>query len=172
MLACPREGLVSAFCSCPPGFASDFLRPHPRGCKFVFGYLVPPNWPIGDFHSRPCIMSCVQTKPAAFLPRALFILCHCERRPAAFTPQTCLCFLRSSRTKVFRKSSTNQRLIFASLSPKHIAKCIRQRIWRSFFCSNPNVCIDFCGRLKMVLDIPIRKSHFSHSYIFLKFAPR
>jgi len=72
MLACPREGLVSAFCSCPPNFASDFLRPHPRGCRFVFGYLVPPNWPIGDFHSRPCIMSCVQTKPAAFLPRASF----------------------------------------------------------------------------------------------------
>ena len=62
------------------------------------------------------------------------------------------------------KSSTNQRLIFASLGPKHIAKCIRQCIWRSFFCSNPNVCIDFCGRLKMVLDIPIRKSHFFHSY--------
>ena len=102
-------------------------------------------------------------KPAAFLPRALFILCHCERRPA-FTPQTCLCFLRSSRTKVFRKSSTNQRLIFATLGPKHIAKCIRQCIWRSFFCSNPNVCIDFCGRLKMVLDIPIRKSHFFHNY--------
>ena len=66
LLSCPREGLVSAFC--PTGFASGFLRPHPRGCKFVFGCLVPPNWPIGDFHSRPCIMSCVQTKEAARAP--------------------------------------------------------------------------------------------------------
>lgn len=59
MLACPREGLVSAFCSCPPSFASDFLRPHPRGCKFVFYSRVPPNRPLGDFHSRPSAMSSV-----------------------------------------------------------------------------------------------------------------
>ena len=57
---CPQVGLVSAFCSYPPNFASDFLHPRPRGRKLVLGYLVPPNWPIGDFHSRPCVMSCVQ----------------------------------------------------------------------------------------------------------------
>ena len=38
-------------------------------------------------------------KPAALLPRALFILCHCERRPA-FTPQTCLCFLLRRHTQL------------------------------------------------------------------------
>ena len=59
---CPQVGLVSAFCAYPPNFASDFLHPRPRGRKLVLGYLVPPNWPIGDFHSRPCVMSCVQTK--------------------------------------------------------------------------------------------------------------
>ena len=57
---CPQVGLVSAFCAYPPNFASDFLHPRPRGRKLVLGYLVPPNWPIGDFHSRPCVMSCVQ----------------------------------------------------------------------------------------------------------------
>ena len=60
MLTCPQVGLVSAFCAYPPNFASDFLHPRPRGRKLVLGYLVPPNWPIGDFHSRPCVMSCVQ----------------------------------------------------------------------------------------------------------------
>ena len=59
---CPQVGLVSAFCAYPPNFASDFLHPRPRGRKLVLGYLVPPNWPIGDFHSRPCVMSCVQRK--------------------------------------------------------------------------------------------------------------
>ena len=63
---CPQVGLVSAFCAYPPNFASDFLHPRPRGRKLVLGYLVPPNWPIGDFHSRPCVMSCVQ-RIAAFL---------------------------------------------------------------------------------------------------------
>ena len=62
MLTCPQVGLVSAFCAYPPNFASDFLHPRPRGRKLVLGYLVPPNWPIGDFHSRPCVMSCVQKK--------------------------------------------------------------------------------------------------------------
>ena len=62
MLTCPQVGLVSAFCAYPPNFASDFLHPRPRGRKLALGYLVPPNWPIGDFHSRPCIMSCVLKK--------------------------------------------------------------------------------------------------------------
>ena len=62
LLTCPQVGLVSAFCAYPPNFASDFLHPRPRGRKLVLGYLVPPNWPIGDFHSRPCVMSCVHTK--------------------------------------------------------------------------------------------------------------
>ena len=62
---CPQVGLVSAFCAYPPNFASDFLHPRPRGRKLVLGYLVPPNWPIGDFHSRPCVMSCVQREAAA-----------------------------------------------------------------------------------------------------------
>ena len=62
MLTCPQVGLVSAFCAYPPNFASDFLHPRPRGRKLALGYLVPPNWPIGDFHSRPCVMSCVQEK--------------------------------------------------------------------------------------------------------------
>lgn len=67
MLTCPQVGLVSAFCAYPPNFASDFLHPRPRGRKLVLGYLVPPNWPIGDFHSRPCVMSCVQKrKPPPF----------------------------------------------------------------------------------------------------------
>ena len=61
LLTCPQVGLVSAFCAYPPNFASDFLHPRPRGRKLVLGYLVPPNWPIGDFHSRPGVMSCVQT---------------------------------------------------------------------------------------------------------------
>ena len=61
---CPQVGLVSAFCAYPPNFASDFLHPRPRGRKLVLGYLVPPNWPIGDFHSRPCVMSCVQQNAA------------------------------------------------------------------------------------------------------------
>ena len=64
MLTCPQVGLVSAFCAYPPNFASDFLHPRPRGRKLVLGYLVPPNWPIGDFHSRPCVMSCVHTQEA------------------------------------------------------------------------------------------------------------
>ena len=59
---CPQVGLVSAFCAYPPNFASGFLHPRPHGRKLAFGYLVPPNWPIGDFHSRPCVMSCVQQK--------------------------------------------------------------------------------------------------------------
>ena len=59
---CPQVGLVSAFCAYPPNFASDFLHPRPHGRKLVLGYLVPPNWPIGDLHSRPCVMSCVQMK--------------------------------------------------------------------------------------------------------------
>ena len=67
----PQVGLVSAFCAYPPNFASDFLHPHPHGRKLVLGYLVPPNWPIGDFHSRPCVMSCVQQKERG-LTRALF----------------------------------------------------------------------------------------------------
>ena len=57
---CPQVGLVSAFCAYPPDFASGFLHPRPHGRKLAFGYLVPPNWPIGDLHSRPCVMSCVQ----------------------------------------------------------------------------------------------------------------
>lgn len=50
---CPQVGLISAFCSCPPRFASGFLRPRPHGRKFAISSLVPPNWPIGDFHSSP-----------------------------------------------------------------------------------------------------------------------
>ena len=68
---CPQVGLVSAFCAYPPNFASDFLHPRPRGRKLVLGYLVPPNWPIGDFHSRPCVMSCVQAKDPENSLRAL-----------------------------------------------------------------------------------------------------
>ena len=49
---CPQVGLVSISCSCPPGFVLDFLHPLPRGSKLVFDYLIPPNWLIGDFHSR------------------------------------------------------------------------------------------------------------------------
>ena len=72
---CPQVGLVSAFCAYPPNFASDFLHPRPRGRKLVLGYLVPPNWPIGDFHSRPCVMSCVQTaRPCSFL-QGLSLVC-------------------------------------------------------------------------------------------------
>ena len=63
---CPQAGLVSAFCAYPPNFASDFLHPRPHGRKLVLGYLVPPNWPIGDFHSRPCVMSCVQMQKPIF----------------------------------------------------------------------------------------------------------
>ena len=66
---CPQVGLVSAFCAYPPNFASDFLHPRPRGRKLVLGYLVPPNWPIGDFHSRPCVMSCVQQTAALIWAR-------------------------------------------------------------------------------------------------------
>ena len=66
MLTCPQVGLVSAFCAYPPNFASDFLHPRPRGRKLVLGYLVPPNWPIGDFHSRPCVMSCVHPRRWSF----------------------------------------------------------------------------------------------------------
>ena len=69
---CPQVGLVSAFCAYPPNFASDFLHPRPRGRKLVLGYLVPPNWPIGDFHSRPCVMSCVQKGGEPDLARLLF----------------------------------------------------------------------------------------------------
>ena len=58
---CPQVGLVSAFCSCPPRFASGFLRPRPHGRKFTISSLVPPNWPIGDFHSSP--VSCPTYKP-------------------------------------------------------------------------------------------------------------
>ena len=65
---CPQVGLVSAFCAYPPNFASDFLHPRPRGRKLVLGYLVPPNWPIGDFHSRPCVMSCVHKEPGPAEP--------------------------------------------------------------------------------------------------------
>ena len=66
---CPQVGLVSAFCAYPPNFASDFLHPRPRGRKLVLGYLVPPNWPIGDFHSRPCVMSCVQQQGPGISPQ-------------------------------------------------------------------------------------------------------
>ena len=48
-----QVGLVSAFCACPPTFALDFLHPRPRGRKLVLNFWVPPNWPIGDFHSSP-----------------------------------------------------------------------------------------------------------------------
>ena len=61
--ACPQVGLVSAFCSCPPRFASGFLRPRPHGRKFAISSLVPPNWPIGDFHSSP--VSCPTYKQTA-----------------------------------------------------------------------------------------------------------
>ena len=61
MLIYPRVGLVSAFCSYPPNFALSFLHPRLRRRKLALGYLVPPNWPIGDFHSRPNVMSYVQT---------------------------------------------------------------------------------------------------------------
>ena len=57
MQTCPRVGLVSAFCSCPPSFALGFLHPRPHGRKLALGYLVPPNRPIGDLHSRPNVMS-------------------------------------------------------------------------------------------------------------------
>ena len=70
---CPQVGLVSAFCAYPPDFASDFLHPRPHGRKLVLGYLVPPNWPIGDLHSRPCVMSCVQWTAALVWARQ-FIL--------------------------------------------------------------------------------------------------
>ena len=72
MLTCPQVGLVSAFCAYPPNFASDFLHPRPRGRKLALGYLVPPNWPIGDFHSRPCVMSCVQKEAARSADGRLF----------------------------------------------------------------------------------------------------
>ena len=48
----PHKSLVSISCSCPPNFVLDFLHPHPHGCKLVLNYLIPPNWLIGDFHSR------------------------------------------------------------------------------------------------------------------------
>ena len=70
MLTCPQVGLVSAFCAYPPNFASDFLHPRPRGRKLALGYLVPPNWPIGDFHSRPCVMSCVHRDRPTVYPSA------------------------------------------------------------------------------------------------------
>ena len=56
----PHMSLVSISCSCPPNFVLDFLHPHPHGRKLVFDYLIPPNWLIGDLHSRYCVMSCVQ----------------------------------------------------------------------------------------------------------------
>ena len=62
MQTCPRVGLVSAFCSCPPSFALGFLHPRPHGRKLALGYLVPPNRPIGDLHSRPNVMSHVHEK--------------------------------------------------------------------------------------------------------------
>ena len=52
MQTCPRVSLVSIFCSYPPTFVSDFLHPRPRERKLVFDYLIPPNWLIGDLHSR------------------------------------------------------------------------------------------------------------------------
>ena len=82
---CPQVGLVSAFCAYPPNFASDFLHPRPRGRKLVLGYLVPPNWPIGDFHSRPCVMSCVHA-PARLgcaEPPWTFAIGFARRDPAA-----------------------------------------------------------------------------------------
>ena len=56
----PHKSLISISCSCPPNFVLDFLHPHPHGRKLVFNYLIPPNWLIGDLHSRYCVMSCVQ----------------------------------------------------------------------------------------------------------------
>ena len=71
---CPQVGLVSAFCAYPPNFASGFLHPRPHGRKLAFGYLVPPNRPIGDFHSRPCVMSCVQQAGRSFRRGPLVVL--------------------------------------------------------------------------------------------------
>lgn len=65
---CPHMSLVSISCSCPPNFVLDFLHPHPHGCKLVLNYLIPPNWLIGDFHSRYCVMSCVQSSRGILLP--------------------------------------------------------------------------------------------------------
>ena len=88
---CPQVGLVSAFCAYPPNFASDFLHPRPRGRKLVLGYLVPPNWPIGDFHSRPCVMSCVQRRVRRPFYRrtiaSLYGMLVCPTRRASFAWQ-------------------------------------------------------------------------------------
>ena len=69
--ACPQVGLVSAFCSCPPRFASGFLRPRPHGRKFAISSLVPPNWPIGDFHSSPVSCPTYKARGASLPERAL-----------------------------------------------------------------------------------------------------
>lgn len=65
---CPQVGLISAFCSCPPRFASGFLRPRPHGRKFAISSLVPPNWPIGDFHSSPVSCPTYKQKHTESLP--------------------------------------------------------------------------------------------------------
>lgn len=69
---CPQVGLVSASCAYPPNFASGFLHPRPHGRKLALGYLVPPNRPIGDLHSRPNVMSHVHNKPPRELTAALY----------------------------------------------------------------------------------------------------
>ena len=74
MLTCPQVGLVSAFCAYPPNFASDFLHPRPRGRKLVLGYLVPPSWPIGDFHSSPVSCPTYKSEAAANVPRLSYFL--------------------------------------------------------------------------------------------------
>ena len=74
---CPQVGLVSAFCSCPPGFASGFLRPRPHGRKFAISSLVPPNWPIGDFHSSPVSCPTYKDRPSEKSDGLLFCGAFC-----------------------------------------------------------------------------------------------
>ena len=63
-----HKSLISIFCSSPPNFVLDLAHhPHPHGRKLVFDYLIPPNWFIGDLHSRYCVMPCVHYNRSAFL---------------------------------------------------------------------------------------------------------
>ena len=102
---CPQVGLVSAFCAYPPNFASDFLHPRPRGRKLVLGYLVPPNWPIGDFHSRPCVMACVQSSRGSCNSPS-----HTTRRASYGTTR----FLPTGDTSGISPISANHLLLMAS----------------------------------------------------------
>ena len=104
---CPQVGLVSAFCAYPPNFASGFLHPRPHGRKLAFGYLVPPNRPIGDLHSRPCVMSCVRTvKP----PRSCAAVwsAHFRFRKSGKRPSRKFCgttFDSAAETRIAARSS-------------------------------------------------------------------